>query len=51
MFDLLAVKPQSTPTFEEIRSRVEEEFKNERSSVLLSQKTQELSDRAKASTI
>ena len=48
MFDLLAVKPQSTPTFEEIRSRVEEEFKNERSNVLLSQKTQELSDRAKS---
>jgi peptidyl-prolyl cis-trans isomerase D len=48
VFDLLAVKPQSTPTFEEIRSRVEEEFKNERSNVLLSQKTQELSDRAKS---
>jgi peptidyl-prolyl cis-trans isomerase D len=48
VFDLLAVKPQSTPTFDEIRSRVEEEFKNERSSVLLSQKDQELSDRAKA---
>ncbi len=47
-FDLLAVKPQSTPTFDEIRSRVEDEFKNERSNVLLSQKTQELSDRAKA---
>ena len=47
VFDLLAVKPQSTPTFDEIRSRVEEEFKNERSNVLLSQKTQELSDRAK----
>src|SRR5271156_105633 len=48
VFDLLAVKPQSTPTFEDIRTRVEEEFKNERSNVLLSQKTQELSDRAKA---
>ncbi|MFY9792644.1 MAG: peptidylprolyl isomerase [Candidatus Sulfotelmatobacter sp.] len=48
VFDLLAVKPQSTPTFDEIRSRVEEEFKNERSNILLSQKTQELSDRAKA---
>ncbi|MGA9391971.1 MAG: peptidylprolyl isomerase [Candidatus Sulfotelmatobacter sp.] len=47
VFDLLAVKPQSTPTFDEIRSRVEEEFKNERSNVLLSQKAQELSDRAK----
>ncbi|MGA8869046.1 MAG: peptidyl-prolyl cis-trans isomerase [Candidatus Sulfotelmatobacter sp.] len=45
---LLAVKPQSTPTFEEIRAKVEDEFKNERSSILLSQKTQELSDRAKA---
>ena len=48
VFDLLAVKPQSTPTFDEIRARVEEEFKNERSSILLSQKTAELSDRAKA---
>jgi peptidyl-prolyl cis-trans isomerase D len=48
VFQLLAVQPPSTPTFEQIRSRVEEEFKNERSSVLLSQKTQELSDRAKA---
>ena len=48
VFQLLAVKPPATPTFEEIRSRVEEEFKSERSSVLLSQKIQELSDRAKA---
>jgi peptidyl-prolyl cis-trans isomerase D len=47
VFQLLAIKPQSTPTFEEIRTRVEEEFKSERSNVLLSQKTQELSDRAK----
>jgi peptidyl-prolyl cis-trans isomerase D len=48
VFQLLAVKPAATPTFEEIRSKVEEEFKNERSSTLLSQKIQELSDRAKA---
>jgi peptidyl-prolyl cis-trans isomerase D len=47
VFQLLAVKPQSTPTFDEIRTKVEEQFKNERSNVLLSQKTQELSDRAK----
>ena len=46
-FQLLAVKPPSTPTFDEIRTRVETEFKNERSSLLLTQKTQELSDRAK----
>ena len=48
VFQLQAVKPQSTPTFDEIRTKVEEQFKNERSSLLLSQKTQELSDRAKA---
>jgi peptidyl-prolyl cis-trans isomerase D len=47
VFQLLAVKPQSTPTFEEIHTQVEEQFKNERAGVLLSQKTQELSDRAK----
>jgi peptidyl-prolyl cis-trans isomerase D len=48
VFQLLAVKPPSTPSFEEIRTKLEDEFKNERSSNLLSQKTQELSDRAKA---
>jgi peptidyl-prolyl cis-trans isomerase D len=48
VFQLLAVKPPATPTFEEIKARVETEFKNERSSTLLSQKVQELSDRAKA---
>ena len=48
VFDVLAIKPASTPTFEEIRSRVEEEFKNERVAALLTQKTQELADRAKA---
>jgi peptidyl-prolyl cis-trans isomerase D len=48
VFQLMAVRPQSTPTFDEIRGRVEEEFKNERSNVLLTQKTQELSDRAKS---
>jgi peptidyl-prolyl cis-trans isomerase D len=49
IFQLQAVKPASTPAFEDIRSRVETEFKNERSSQLLTQKTQELADRAKAS--
>jgi peptidyl-prolyl cis-trans isomerase D len=47
VFQLLAVKPPATPTFDEIHARVETEFKNERSSTLLTQKTQELSDRAK----
>jgi peptidyl-prolyl cis-trans isomerase D len=48
IFQLLAIKPPATPRFEEIRSRVESEFKNERAAFLLQQKTQELSDRAKA---
>jgi peptidyl-prolyl cis-trans isomerase D len=48
VFQLLAIRPPATPTFEEIRSKVEAQFKNERASFLLQQKTQELSDRAKA---
>ena len=48
VFQLLGIKPPATPTFEEIRSRVGSEFKNERAGFLLQQKTQELSDRAKA---
>ncbi|MGD0213319.1 MAG: peptidyl-prolyl cis-trans isomerase [Terriglobales bacterium] len=48
VFQLLAIKPPATPTFEEIRSKVEAQFKNERASFMLQQKTQELSDRAKA---
>jgi len=48
VFQLLAIKPPATPAFEEVRSRVETEFKNQRASFLLQQKTQELSDRAKA---
>lgn len=48
VFQLMAIKPPATPTFDEIRSRIETEFKNQRASLLLQQKTQELSDRAKA---
>jgi peptidyl-prolyl cis-trans isomerase D len=48
VFQLLAVRPPATPTFEEIRARVESEFKNQRAGILLQQKTQELADRAKA---
>jgi peptidyl-prolyl cis-trans isomerase D len=48
VYQLQGIKPAATPTFEEIRSKVEDEFKNERATTLLSQKIQELSDRAKA---
>jgi len=48
VFELMGIKPPATPTFDDIRSKVEEQFKNERAAQLLSQKGQELSDRAKA---
>jgi len=48
IYQVTAIKPPATPTFEEIRGRVESEFKNERAAQLLTQKTQELSDRAKS---
>jgi len=47
IYQVTAVKAPATPTFEEIRSQVEQEFKNERASQLLTQRTQELADRAK----
>ncbi len=40
IFQLMAVKPPATPTFEEIRAKVETEFKNQRAGFLLQQKTQ-----------
>jgi peptidyl-prolyl cis-trans isomerase D len=48
VFQLLAIKPPATPTFEEIRAKLENDFKTERAGILLNQKTQELSDRAKS---
>ena len=48
VFELEGIKPPATPSFEDIRARVETEFKTERAGLLLQQKTQELSDRAKA---
>jgi peptidyl-prolyl cis-trans isomerase D len=48
VFQLLGIRPPSTPTFDEIRQKVVEQFTNERITALLAQKTQELSDRAKA---
>jgi peptidyl-prolyl cis-trans isomerase D len=48
VYQVEGIKPPATPTFDEIRTRVENEFKNERAQTLLGQKVQELSDRAKA---
>ncbi len=48
IFQVTGVEPPATPTFEQIRDRVETEFKNERAAQLLSQKILDLADRAKA---
>jgi peptidyl-prolyl cis-trans isomerase D len=48
IFQLAGIKPPATPTFEEAKDRVTSQFKAERSQQLLTQKTQELSDRARA---
>jgi len=48
IFHVEAIKPPATPTFEEVKTKLEDEFKNQQAQTLLTQKTQELSDRAKA---
>lgn len=48
IFQVTKIIPPRTPSFEEIKDRVTTDFKNERSSTLLNQKTAELSDRARA---
>jgi peptidyl-prolyl cis-trans isomerase D len=48
VFEVTAVQPAATPIFEQIRSRLENEFRSERAATLIAQKTAELSDRARA---
>lgn len=48
IFRVTAIQPPTAPTFEEIKARVESDFKNERAGALLAQKTQQLADRAHA---
>jgi peptidyl-prolyl cis-trans isomerase D len=48
VFHVLAIKPAATPSFDQIQSRVQQDFLNQRASQLLTQKTQDLADRAKA---
>jgi peptidyl-prolyl cis-trans isomerase D len=42
------MKPAATPTFEQVRDKVAQQFKQQRGQSLLAQKAQELSDRARA---
>ncbi len=48
VFQVEAVKPPQTPTFEQVRAQLEAQYRQERSASLLEQKTRELSDRARA---
>ena len=48
IFQVVEVKPPQKPTFEDVRVRVESDFKQERATELLQKQTQELSDRARA---
>jgi peptidyl-prolyl cis-trans isomerase D len=45
---VLDSKPPRTPSFEDIRAQVEQQFRNERATEMLSKRTQELADRAKS---
>ncbi len=48
IFNVLEVKPPATPTFDEVKARVEQEIKGQRAQQLLLQKTNELSEQARA---
>jgi peptidyl-prolyl cis-trans isomerase D len=48
VFQVTAIQPPAEPTFDQIKARVETDFKNERAGAMLAQKTQQLADRAHA---
>ena len=48
VYQVTEIQPAQTPTFEQIRAQVEQQFKEQRAQSLLGQKTQELADRAHA---
>jgi peptidyl-prolyl cis-trans isomerase D len=48
VFEVLEVEPARTPSFEEFRARVENDFKSERAGQMAPQRLSELSDRARA---
>lgn len=47
IFDVTDIKPPATPTFDDIRARIEAAYKGDRAQVLLQQKTNELAQKAK----
>ncbi len=46
VYQVTEIQPPQTPTFEQIKDKVEQQFKDQRAQELLEQKTQELADRA-----
>ncbi len=48
VYQVTDVQPPQTPTFEQIKAKVEDDFKTQRAEAMLAQKLQELSDRAHA---
>lgn len=48
IYQVTEIQAPQTPTFEQIKAQVEEQYKAQRAQTLLAQRTQELSDRARA---
>jgi peptidyl-prolyl cis-trans isomerase D len=48
VYQVTEIQPPQTPTFDQIKPQLEEQFKTQRAQALLAQRTQELSDRARA---
>ena len=48
IFEMEKIVPARAPTFEEVKNKVTTDFKTERSNTMLTSKTQELADRARA---
>src|SRR5271166_885621 len=46
VYQVVDIEPPQTPTFEQIKDKVEQQFKDQRAQAQLAQKTQELADRA-----
>src|SRR5271166_5878072 len=46
IYQVVDIQPPQTPTFEQIKDKVEQQFKDQRAQSQLAQKTQELADRA-----
>jgi peptidyl-prolyl cis-trans isomerase D len=46
IYQVTEIQPPQTPTFEQVKANVEQQFKGQRAQSLLAQKTQELADRA-----